>query len=285
MANQPSNPTHQAVKEYYGKVAREAGSCCEPSSKASTCCGNSTSLDKSQNNLYPAELLSTLPPEVTNFTAGSGDPISLANLQPGETVLDLGSGGGLDCFLAARQVGEHGHVIGVDMTPAMLERARSNKERLNAQNVEFREGYLEALPVDSNSIDVIISNCVINLSPDKSQVFREMLRVLKPGGRIAVSDMVANHPLPENAENGEDWCGCTAGALTDKEYNKNLSETGFIDISLEQNVESVLKAVESGQVRSPQSFNKERLLDDLHQWEKCEKTMIVPHKIKARKQM
>ena len=283
MATQTPTPTHKAVQEYYGNVAREADSCCESSSTANTCCGASTSSEKIQNDLYPVELLSTLPAEVANFTAGSGDPISLANLKPGEIVLDLGSGGGLDCFLAAKQVIEKGYVIGVDMTPAMLERARSNKEHLNAQNVEFREGFLEALPVDDNSIDVIISNCVINLSPDKSQVFREMLRVLKPGGRIAVSDMVANHPLPEVADNGEDWCGCTSGALTDREYKKGLSEAGFIDIRLEPNVETVMKAVDSGWVRSSQNLTKDQLLEDLHQWEKCERTMVAPHKITARK--
>ena len=276
-------PTHKAVQEYYGNVAREAGSCCGSSSAASTCCGDSTGSEKIQNDLYPAELLAALPAEVANFTAGSGDPISLAKLQPGETVLDLGSGGGLDCFLAARQVGANGSVIGVDMTPEMLVRARLNKARLNARNVEFREGFLEALPVDDDSIDVIISNCVINLSPDKAQVIREMLRVLKPGGRIAVSDMVANHPLPKDAVKEEDWCGCTSGALTDKEYNQELSKAGFTDIRLEPNVETVMKAVDSGRVRSPQNFSKIKLLVDLHQWEKCERTMVVPHKITARK--
>lgn len=276
-------PTHKAVQEYYGNVAREAGSCCGSSSEASACCGDSAGSEKIQNDLYPAELLAALPPEVANFTAGSGDPISLANLQPGETVLDLGSGGGLDCFLAARQIGASGHVIGVDMTPEMLERARSNQERLNARNVEFRQGYLEAMPVEDNSIDVIVSNCVINLSPDKPQIFREMARVLKPGGRIAISDMVANHPLPKDAGNGEDWCGCTAGALTDREYNEELGKAGFTDIRLEPNVDTVMKAVDSGRVRSPQNFTRERLLEDLHQWEKCERTMVVPHKITARK--
>ena len=258
MTTQTPTPTHKAVQEYYGKTAREAGSCC----------GSSTSSSKIQNNLYPAELLSSLPAEVANFTAGSGDPISLAKLKPGETVLDLGSGGGLDCFLAAKQVGESGRVIGVDMTPEMLERARTNQARLNVRNVEFREGFLESLPVDDNSIDVIISNCVINLSPDKPQVFREMIRVLKPGGRIAVSDMVANHTLPDKSQNtGEDWCGCTAGALTDKEYAQELSEAGFVDIHIEPNIEVVSKAIESGQVRMPQEITKEKVFEDIRKWE------------------
>jgi arsenite methyltransferase len=264
-------PTHQAVQEHYGNIARETGSCCEVSTRA----GNI------QNDLYPAELLATLPVDVANFTAGSGDPISLAKLKPGETVLDLGSGGGLDCFLAARQVGESGHVIGVDMTSEMLERARSNAVRLKSRNVEFRDGYLENLPVDDNSIDVIISNCVINLSPDKPQVFREMIRVLKMGGRISISDMVANHPLPKNSSNEAGWCNCTSGALTDQEYNQVLRATGFVDIHFEPNVDLVLKAVESGRVHASQRLSMQQMLQDLHNWEKCDRTMVVPYNITA----
>jgi arsenite methyltransferase len=274
MATQTPTPIYKAVQEYYGKTAREGGSCC----------GSSTSSDKIQNDLYPAELLTGLPAEVANFTEGSGDPISLAKLKPGETVLDLGSGGGLDCFLAARQVGENGRVIGVDMTPEMLARARSNQARMNARNVEFREGFLEALPVDDNSIDVVVSNCVINLSPDKPQVFREMARVLKPGGRIAVSDMVANHPLPEVVNKaGEDWCGCTSGALTDKAYAQELGKAGFVDIRIEPNMEVVSKAIDSGQVRMRQEITEEQVVEDLHKWDQCDRTMVVPHKITASK--
>jgi len=286
MATQTPTPIHKAVQEYYGNVARESGTCCgaSASSEPGTCCGASANPDKIQNDLYPAELLAALPAEIANFTAGSGDPISLANLKSGETVLDLGSGRGLDCFLAARQVGESGHVIGVDMTPEMLERARSNAARVRFQNVEFRQGYLEALPVDDNSIDVIISNCVINLSPDKPQVFREMYRTLKPGGRIAVSDMVANHPLPEEAhKDREGWCGCTTGALANEIFTKELSKAGFVDIRVEPNVEAVRKAVESGRVQSPRNTSKEQILEDLHNWEKVERTMIIPYKITASK--
>jgi len=283
MATQNPTPIHQAVQDYYGNVAREAGPCCESSSESSSCCGSGGSTEKIQNELYPAELLAALPAEVANFTAGSGDPISLAKLTPGETVLDLGSGGGLDCFLAAKQVGISGHVIGVDMTAEMLARARSNQARLNAGNVEFRQGFLEALPVDDNSIDVIVSNCVINLSPDKPQVFREMFRTLKPGGRIAVSDMVANHPLPEEAGKEESWCNCTSGALTDEAYNHELTKAGFVDTHLEPNIALVMKAVESGRVRPAQNFTKEKMLEDLHQWEKCDRTMVVPHQITASK--
>jgi arsenite methyltransferase len=292
MSTLTPTPTHKAVQEHYGKVAREPEGCCGPersenkASQAGSCCGASAAPQEIQNDLYPVELLDGVPADIANFTAGSGDPISLAELKPGETVLDLGSGGGLDCFLAARQVGESGRVIGVDMTPEMLERARAAATRLNSRNVEFREGFLESLPVDDNSVDVIISNCVINLSPDKPRVFREMLRVLKPGGRIALSDMVANHPLSEEArKNKEDWCGCSAGALERKAYGDELRAAGFVDIRLEPNVEVVLKAVESGQARTTtgEKPTKEKVLESLRNFETNEFTMVVPHKITARK--
>jgi arsenite methyltransferase len=251
MASDSPTPIHQAVQEYYAKAARESGSCC----------GSSAGADKIENDLYPVELLAGLPVEIANFTNGSGDPISLAHLKPGESVLDLGSGGGLDCFLAARQVGEEGHVIGVDMTPEMLARARSHAERLKSRNVEFREGFLEALPVDDGSVDVIVSNCVINLAPDKPRVFAEMFRVLKPGGRIAVSDMVTNHPLPAKApEAQQDWCACQAGALERREYIDKLGKAGFDDIRVEPNLEAVLKEIESGRVRAPEGTSKQELL-------------------------
>lgn len=273
MTPKAPTPTHQAVQDFYGKIARENGSCCDPSGRGI----------KAQNILYPAELLSTLPADITNFSEGSGDPVSLAKLKPGETVLDLGSGAGLDCFLASKQVGPNGHVIGVDMTPDMLQRARSNAERLEVTNVEFREGFLESLPVEDASIDVILSNCVINLSPDKPQVLREMARVLKPGGRIAISDMVSNHPLPEKGEANEDWCGCTSGALTDQAFTRELTLAGFTDIQVVADIEKVQKAVASGQVKLPQGSRQEQLLDDLQKWDQCQKTMVVPHKITARK--
>ena len=171
---------------------------------------------------------------MTGFSLGCGDPISLAALQPGETVLDLGSGGGLDCFLAARQVGDAGHVIGVDMTPDMLERARTSAARMNIKNVEFREGYLESLPVEDGSVDVVISNCVINLSPDKPMVFSEVFRVLKPGGRVAVSDIVTNGPLPEAVQKDmQAWGACVAGALDMKDYILGLEEAGFTQVQVQ----------------------------------------------------
>jgi len=276
MTTQTPTPIHKAVQEHYGNVAKEAGSCCGPAAGA----------QKSENLLYPEELLTGLPADIASFTAGSGDPVSLAKLKPGETVLDLGSGGGLDCFLAARQVGANGRIIGVDMTPEMLERARSSAARLNIQNVEFREGFLENLPVDDNSMDVIISNCVINLSPDKPQVLREMYRTLKPGGRIAVSDIVTNRPLTEEArKNNEDWCGCLSGALAHAEYKDELSKAGFVDIHIEPDMEMVKKAIESGQaeIRSSRKLSNEEMLEHVRNWEKLEGNMFVPHMISARK--
>jgi ubiquinone/menaquinone biosynthesis C-methylase UbiE len=149
-------------------------------------------------------------------------------LKPGERVLDLGSGGGIDCFLAAKQVGETGHVIGVDMTPEMIALARKNQSKVGATNVEFREGKIEALPIDDASVDVIISNCVINLSPDKPQVFREAFRVLVPGGRLQVSDIVWTKPVPDAIKGDmEQWAGCIAGALLDQEYRDAITAAGF----------------------------------------------------------
>ena len=209
---------HEAVREHYGELARTSNSCCSSSS----------------STLYDAQLIQAVPADVSSFSLGCGDPITLAGLRPGETVLDLGSGGGLDCFLAARQVGEKGRVIGVDMTPDMLAKARANAERLKVKNVEFREGYLEALPVEESSVDVVISNCVINLSPDKPQVFREVFRVLKPGGRVAVSDIVTNGVLPEAVQKSlESWGACVGGALDQRDYVRGLREAGFGDVQVQ----------------------------------------------------
>ncbi len=204
---------HDSVREHYAERARTETSCCSSSA------------------LYDDQLLKDLPTDISQFSLGCGNPITTAALKPGETVLDLGSGGGLDCFLASKQVGAAGHVIGVDMTPDMLAKARANAQRLGYPNVEFREGYLEALPVDDNTIDVVISNCVINLSPDKPQVFREVFRALKPGGRIAVSDIVTNGALPEAVQKSmAAWGACVAGALTVQDYARGLIDAGFVDV-------------------------------------------------------
>jgi arsenite methyltransferase len=260
--------THKDVQQHYGEFARTASSsCCAP-----------------QNTLYPAESLQALPEDIASFTAGSGDPVTPANLQPGETVLDLGSGGGLDCFLAASQVGESGHVMGVDMTPEMLERARQSAQRLGLTNVEFREGFLEALPVEAASVDVVISNCVINLSPDKPQVLREIYRVLKPGGRISISDIVTNRPVSEERKKDmEDWCGCTSGALPSQEYREDLRQAGFVDIKLQPDIEVARQAIENGQFQAPDGVTKEDALKTLENWEQCEGSIFLPHLISARK--
>lgn len=244
---------HKSVKEEATKVSGDQNTCCGPSDQVivihegqeirekvqeyyadharstSACCG-----DDSQNLLYESDLLSELPEDVANFTLGCGDPITLANLKPGEVVLDLGSGGGLDCFLAAKQVGEDGYVIGLDMTPEMIERARSATQRMGLDHVEFRQGYLEEMPIEDERIDVIVSNCVINLSPDKPRVFAEMYRTLKPGGRISVSDIVSNGELPDAIKQDMvAWGACIAGALQMDEYIHGLEQVGFDQVKLE----------------------------------------------------
>jgi len=212
-------PIHEAVESYYAGKTKTSTSCCD-----SSCCGDS---------LYNPDLLTEIPADISGFSLGCGDPISLAALKPGESVLDLGSGGGLDCFLAAKQVGMTGRVIGVDMTPEMLAKARANAERMGYTNVEFRKGLLEAMPVEDNTIDVVISNCVINLSPDKQQVFQEIYRVLKPGGRLAVSDIVTGEPMPaEVLTDIEAWAACVAGAIPAKEYMEGLQKAGLTDVQV-----------------------------------------------------
>ncbi len=228
---QSPTPIHDAVRQHYAERAKTSSSCCGPST------------------LYNQALITDIPTEVASFTLGCGDPITVAALQPGETVLDLGSGGGLDCFLAAKQVGPAGRVIGVDMTPEMLAKARANAAKLNAANVEFREGYLENLPVAEASMDVVISNCVINLSPDKPQVFREIFRVLKPGGRLSVSDIVTRGPMnPLVAKGLEEWAACVAGALDMADYTRGLAEAGFTDVLVrpKDNVNQVVAALPVG---------------------------------------
>jgi ubiquinone/menaquinone biosynthesis C-methylase UbiE len=169
------------------------------------------------------------------MSLGCGDPVTLAGLKPGETVLDLGSGGGIDCFLAAKQVGPSGHVIGVDMTADMLEKARANAQEMSAENVEFRLGEIEYLPVADESVDVVISNCVINLSPDKAQVFRDVYRALRPGGRLAVSDIVTRVELPpEVKQDLGSWAACVAGAWVDKDYVAAIEAAGFVDVTIKE---------------------------------------------------
>jgi SAM-dependent methyltransferase len=228
----------EMVRARYGGIAAASeASCCPPS--PSSCCGpEATSQDKARRMGYSEAELAAVP-EGANLGLGCGNPRAIAAMQPGEVIVDLGSGAGFDCFLAARQVGDTGHVIGVDMTHEMLKKARDNAAGIGAGNVEFRLGELEHLPIADNSADVVISNCVINLVPDKEQVFREAFRVLKPGGRLAVSDVINIAPLPpELRADPTLLCGCVAGAAPADRIEAWLRETGFVDVRVTPNFES-----------------------------------------------
>jgi len=218
-----TNDVHGAVREHYGALARAAGT---------GCCGD-TRGSGGGVTLYDSALLAGAPTEAALLSLGCGDPVTIAGLRPGERVLDLGSGAGLDCFLAARQVGPTGRVIGVDMTPDMLARANASKARLGLDYVEFRQGQIEALPVEDASVDVVISNCVINLSPDKAAVFREVLRVLTPGGRAAISDIVTEGEFsPEARTDMAQWSACVSGAVDADAYRALLVAAGFEDVQI-----------------------------------------------------
>lgn len=231
-----SNKIHESIHNYYGAIAENSNpSCCDDSSQTTSCCGT---VDHAIS-LYGVGSLDDLPVDVTGLSLGCGDPVTIAELKPGETVLDLGSGGGIDCFLAAKQVGSTGHVIGVDMTSEMLARANTNKAKLNADNVEFRQGQIEALPVEDANIDVIMSNCVINLSVDKAAVFHEAFRVLKPGGRISLSDIVTEGTFNDEVRaDVAKWAECISGAIDIKEYIGLMHEAGFINIEVIDKIET-----------------------------------------------
>ncbi len=260
MTTRTSEQIREEVAQSYGARVRpvldadelslaviDAGGCCAPEPAASSCCGTATDEASSSccgtedasdvqitriAELYRETEIADLPSTVTDVAFGCGNPTAISALQPGETVLDLGSGGGIDCFLAAKMVGESGRVIGVDMTPEMIALANRNRAKVGATNVEFRQGQIEALPVEAESVDVIISNCVINLSPDKDQVFREAFRVLKPGGRLQVSDIVWTRPVPQDIKDDmEKWAGCISGALEEADYLAKIRAAGFSDVT------------------------------------------------------
>ncbi len=220
----------KVIREGYAKVAQQGSSCC--GSGNSSFKGTDLTAAISQKMGYSEEELKAVP-EGANLGLGCGNPVALASLKEGDTVLDLGSGAGFDCFLAAKKVGSKGKVIGVDMTPEMLEKARGNARKGDYKNVEFRLGEIENLPVADNSVDVIISNCVINLSPDKERVFSEAFRVLKPEGRLMVSDMVLLKALPDSIkESIAAYVGCISGAMMKDEYIEVLRRAGFQEVDI-----------------------------------------------------
>jgi len=219
------------VKKKYGKIAAGSGSCC--CSSAAGCCGTSPSAEALSASVgYSVKELASIP-EGANLGLGCGNPVALASLKAGETVLDLGSGGGIDCFLAARQVGPQGRVIGVDMTEEMVRLARENAAKSGLKNVEFLQGEIESLPLEDGTVDAVISNCVINLSTDKERVFREVYRVLKPGGRMMVSDIVLDGELSEKVRDSvAAYTGCIGGALKRADYLAAMAQAGFTQVEI-----------------------------------------------------
>ena len=239
MKEKDSEKIRQMVRDRYAQAAGE-GPCGCQTGTANSCCGSSTNIADSMNHVmgYSNEDLSGVV-EGANLGLGCGNPTAIGNLKQGEIVLDLGSGGGFDCFLAAKKVGDKGRVIGVDITPEMLAKARQNAEKMGSKNVEFRLGEIEHLPVADNSADIIMSNCVINLSPDKKAVYREAFRILKPGGRLAISDIVATVPLPEEIrKNLELLAACIGVAATIDDTTEMLDKAGFQNIKITPKDES-----------------------------------------------
>ncbi|MCH8224068.1 MAG: arsenite methyltransferase [Chloroflexi bacterium] len=228
-----SSQIREAVQDHYNSVAErgaEAG-CCGPADAGATCCG------ANESGLYDAEQIAAIPAEAAAASAGCGNPVAIGDLKPGETVVDLGSGGGIDCFLAAKMVGEEGRVVGIDMTIKMIELARENAKKVGADNVEFRLSPIEAIPMRDGEADVVISNCVLALVPDKSLVFDEAFRVLRPGGRMFISDMVTVGGLPAEIVNDpEQWVQCVAGAEDRDTYLKRIEDAGFSPVQVEEDV-------------------------------------------------
>jgi len=257
---EPNNIT-QAVKEKYGEAASRvaaggAASC--GTAPSSTCCGG----DPITANLYDAGQTAGIPERALLASLGCGNPTALAQLKPGETVLDLGSGGGIDVLLSAKRVGPDGKAYGLDMTDEMLALARENQKKAGIQNVEFLKGAIENIPLPENSVDVVISNCVINLSADKDRALAEAYRVLRPGGRFAVSDVVVRGEVPaEIRKNIELWVGCVAGALKDSEYVSKLNAAGFEDVSIEPT--RIYKVQDARQFLSAQGIDADSIASEV----------------------
>lgn len=220
----------KVVRESYAKKATGESSCCAP---ADSCCGTAATAENISRAIgYGSEELKSAP-EGANLGLGCGNPVAIASLKEGETVLDLGSGAGIDCFLAANKVGKKGKVIGIDMTPEMIDKAKENAKKGDYQNVEFKLGEIENLPVPDNTVDVLLSNCVINLSPDKRKVFKEAFRVLKSGGRVMISDIVLLNELPDLLkESVYAYVGCISGAMLKEEYLSAIKDAGFQQIEI-----------------------------------------------------
>lgn len=250
------------VKERYGRIAKQGPSCCGSSA---SCCGNPEQAQVISKGIgYSDEELKAVP-EGANLGLGCGNPLALSSIRDGETVLDLGSGAGFDCFLAAARVGRNGRVIGVDMTSEMIGKARENAKKGNYENVEFRLGEIEKLPVANSSVDLIISNCVINLSPDKGRVFQEAFWVLKPGGRVMISDIVILRELPNAIRDSiEAYVGCISGAIKKDEYLKKIEGAGFQDVK----------------VMDETSFSVEFIVNDPTVKAMIEESGLPPEKIK-----
>lgn len=249
------------VREGYAEIAKRNRCSCAP---VSSCCGGTQEEEISKNIGYSQQEINAVP-DGANLGLGCGNPTALASLRKGEVVLDLGSGAGFDCFLAAKKVGKTGRVIGVDMTPEMLDKARENAEKGSYSNVEFRLGEIENLPVADNTVDIVISNCVINLSPDKKRVFTEAFRVLKPGGRLMVSDIVLLQELPQFIKNSvAGYIGCISGAILKENYLEAVQQAGFQDVK----------------VVDETSFPVELMLNDSEAQALIKKTKITPEKLK-----
>ena len=231
------------VRQHYHSLAAESPanvSCCGPD------CGCGTGDPFVDSVIYSPEELESLPEAVRNLSLGCGNPVALASLEPGQVVADLGSGGGIDCFLAAQRVGPEGHIIGVDMTPGMIDAARRNQRAIGLTNVEFRLGEIEHLPLADSSVDVVISNCVLNLSPDKLEALKEAHRVLRPGGRLAVSDILATEPLTaELAADMGAWASCVSGAIETQAFRDLLEQAGFVDVEIDPVEDSAARSAEA----------------------------------------
>ena len=259
----------KVVRKRYAKIASTSSSCCTP---AASCCGGAnTARDMSKRIGYTDHELETVP-EGANLGLGCGNPVALASLKEGETVLDLGSGAGFDCFLAANKVGKTGKVIGVDMTPEMVEKARENAKKANYSNVEFRLGEIENIPAADNSLDAVISNCVINLSPNKRSVFGEAFRALKPGGRLMVSDIVLLKELPASIKNSLGaYVSCIPGAMIREEYLRTIESVGFKEVRIVD--ETVFPIDPASNTPSAKAIfqNPELQMEDI---EKIEKSIV-----------